>query len=157
MGLASVGSVVLRAVLARWDVRPDRAAIVGERTRRGLAILAGLVIGVAGIGAAAAFDLPHEISHQYDRFVLNQQIKPGQATRERLLNPANTGRLSAWRVALDSWEAEALHGTGAGTYQNEWNRHRDNNQDLVNAHSLYLEVLSDLGLVGLGCSRSASA
>ncbi len=149
VGLASVASVIVRAVLARWDVRPDRPPMLGERTRRGLAILAALVIGVAGIGAVVAFDLPREISHQYDRFVLNQQIKPGQAIRERLLNPANTGRLSAWRVAVDSWEADIVHGTGAGTYQNEWNRHRDNNQDLVNAHSLYLETLSDLGLVGL--------
>lgn len=149
VGLASVASVILRALLTRWDVRGDRPPMLGQRTRRALAVLAALVVGLAGAGAAVAFDLPHELSHQYDRFVVNQQLKPGQPVRERLLNPANTGRLAAWRVATDSWKSQALHGTGAGTYQNEWNRHRDNSQDLVNTHSLYLEVLSDLGLVGL--------
>jgi hypothetical protein len=149
VALATVAAVALRAVLARWDAPPDRTGAPGARMRRALAAGAVAVVVVAGAGAAAAFDLPHELSHQYDRFVINQQLKPGQPIRERLTNPANTGRLSAWRVAVKAWNSQPLHGTGAGTYQNEWNRQRDDTEDLVNAHSLYLEVLSDLGLVGL--------
>jgi len=149
VALASVASVVLRAVLAPWDVPREPASMRRMRTRRALAVLAAVVVSVAAVGAAAAVDLPHQISLQYDRFVANQQLKNGQPVRERLLNPANTGRLSLWRVAEDAWKSESFHGTGAGTYQNEWNRHRDVTQEAVNTHSLYLEVLSDLGLVGL--------
>jgi O-antigen ligase len=149
VGLASVASAILRAALARWDTPRERDPVLGGRVRRALTVLAAVVVAAAAGGGAVAFDLPHKLSHQYDRFVVNQQLKPGQPIRERLLNPANTGRLSAWRVAVDSWKSESLHGTGAGTYQNQWNRLRDEGQDLVNAHSLYLEVLSDLGLVGL--------
>ena len=148
VALASVASVLLRALLTRWDARPDRRRR-GARTRKAVATLTVLVVALAGAGAAAAFDMPHELSHQYDLFVANQQLKPGQPLRERLTNPANAARLSAWRVAVAAWKSQAFHGTGAGTYQNEWSRHRDSLLDLVNAHSLYLEALSDLGVVGL--------
>ncbi|HEU0318147.1 MAG TPA: O-antigen ligase family protein, partial [Solirubrobacteraceae bacterium] len=150
VGLAAVGSAVLRALLVRFDPRADeQGPRLDGRTRRALAALAVVVVVAGGGGAAAAFDLPDALSRQYVAFVKNEQLKPGQPIRARLLNPANTGRLSAWRVAVHTWKSETFHGTGAGTYQNEWNRQRDDNQDLVNAHSLYLEVLSDLGLVGL--------
>jgi hypothetical protein len=46
-----------------------------------------------------------------------------------------------------------LHGEGAGTYALAWAIHRPANfgpYQVVNAHSLYVENLSDLGLVGLG-------
>ena len=148
VALASVASVVLRALLAHWDARPDRRRR-DARARKGFATLTVLVVALAGGGAAVAFDLPHALSHQYDLFVGNQQLKPGQPLRERLTNPANAARLSAWRVAVAAWKSQPFHGTGAGTYQNEWNRRRDYLLDLVNAHSLYLEVSSDLGLVGL--------
>jgi len=55
-----------------------------------------------------------------------------------------------WRVAIDDgWKPERLHGTGAGTYQILWNRHRPDSTIVYDGHSLYAEVLGELGIVGL--------
>src|SRR4029077_11465545 len=59
------------------------------------------------------------------------------------------GRVDYWRAALDGFRQEPLLGTGAGTYQFAWRRYRKTQARVVHAHSLYLEALSDLGVVGL--------
>jgi hypothetical protein len=53
-------------------------------------------------------------------------------------------------VALDGFREQPLHGTGAGTYRISWDRFRAPPPVKVNdGHSLYLETLSELGVVGL--------
>ena len=42
----------------------------------------------------------------------------------------------------------AADGNGAGTYQLQWAQHRPYVFTVIDAHSLYLEVLGELGLVG---------
>ncbi len=108
-----------------------------------------LVVGLGGAGAA--FHVPHVISGQYHRFLSsNQQAGAGQSTvRSRLLDPANDNRLAIWDAAADAGGRELLHGTGAGTFQVVWNVNRPNAETIVNAHSVYLGTVSDLGLVGL--------
>src|SRR5205823_12632102 len=69
--------------------------------------------------------------------------------RARLTDPSSNGRLDYWRAALGGFEREPLHGTGAGTYQLTWWRSRDRAVQVMHAHSLYLEALSELGVVGL--------
>ena len=39
-------------------------------------------------------------------------------------------------------------GTGAGTYQFDWEKHRSIDVPLHNAHSLYLEAFAELGVIG---------
>jgi O-antigen ligase len=89
---------------------------------------------------------------------LYQQVRhfaraPAYATasdaRARLTDPSSNGRLDYWRAALDGFEREPLHGTGAGTYQLTWWRFRDSGVQVMHAHSLYLETLSELGVAGL--------
>ena len=52
-------------------------------------------------------------------------------------------------MALDEYRAQPLQGTGAGTYQRSWERERRSIAAVVDAHSLYLEVLAELGWPGL--------
>ena len=42
-----------------------------------------------------------------------------------------------------------MHGTGAGSFEREWLAERSIDQNVINAHNLYLEVLAELGWVGL--------
>ena len=67
----------------------------------------------------------------------------------RLAVAAGSGRWQNWSVALDQWQTAPATGTGAGDYRFEWNERRDLPLDVVNAHSLYLEVAGESGLVGL--------
>ena len=64
---------------------------------------------------------------------------------------ANRGIVDNWKVALDAFDDQPLHGQGAGTYENWWNANRPARQatyNVTDAHSLYLEALGELGIVG---------
>jgi hypothetical protein len=47
------------------------------------------------------------------------------------------------------FSASPLHGHGAGTYQILWDRSRPRFVYVINAHSLYLQAMAELGLPGL--------
>ncbi len=69
--------------------------------------------------------------------------------RERLTTPANNGRIDHWRTALIGFEVAPVRGTGAGTYALLWDQERQREYQVEDAHSLYLEMLAELGVVGL--------
>ncbi len=86
---------------------------------------------------------------QYDRFVAGDRLETSeQDLRSRLTDPANNGRVEQWRTAWRAFEREPLRGTGAGTYALEWDRARPSAYQVEDAHSLYAEVLGELGIVG---------
>jgi hypothetical protein len=69
-------------------------------------------------------------------------------TRERLTDPANNGRLPLWTAALDISRAHRFKGTGAGTYQQFYPQVRREKAYVTDTHSLYLQSLAELGVVG---------
>jgi hypothetical protein len=69
--------------------------------------------------------------------------------RARLSDPSNDGRTDLWRVALQGFSASPLHGYGAGMYQTLWDRNRPHFAYVINAHSLYLQAMAELGIGGL--------
>lgn len=68
------------------------------------------------------------------------------ATRYTTLS---TYRYDYWRVALDAFAREPVHGIGAGGWAVDWLRYRHERSYAVDAHSLPLQTLAELGLVGL--------
>jgi hypothetical protein len=148
IALAGLGAAALRAALLPVDglitrFNDRRAPLRRRYFVAGWAAAAAVVAGVlVAVGA------PGFIDRQYDGFVQgNYTIAENQ--RLRLLNPGNNGRLFHWRVAYDRFRAEPFHGDGAGTYENAWDRYRETGFDVLDAHSLYIEVMGELGLVGL--------
>jgi O-antigen ligase len=60
-----------------------------------------------------------------------------------------SNRYGYWRVALaDGFAKHPLLGVGAGGFGPLWLRYRDNSERVRVAHSLYVETLAELGLVG---------
>jgi tetratricopeptide (TPR) repeat protein len=57
-------------------------------------------------------------------------------------------RYDYWRVAADQWSGAPIAGTGAGSFTEHYFRDRRTTEDIRQAHSLELEVLGDLGLLG---------
>jgi hypothetical protein len=68
-----------------------------------------------------------------------------------VLTGSTEPRASLWRVAWHQFESHAAFGSGAGTFAVAWVRSGliDTRGGALDAHSLYLETLSELGLVGL--------
>ena len=64
------------------------------------------------------------------------------------LRSTDTLRYTYWDVALGAFARHPVAGTGAGGFAMEWRREPDRAEPAVDAHSLYIETLSELGLVG---------
>jgi O-antigen ligase len=140
-------AVVLRIALLRldaWFSDIFRAARISPRVRVGAAVAAA----AAAIMLVIALDVPGALGDQYDRFVEGSPSATGGDLRARLTNPANNGRIDTWDVAVDAFRDHELAGTGAGTYQNVWAANRPVAFFVRDAHSLYIEVLGELGVVG---------
>ena len=67
----------------------------------------------------------------------------------RLFTFSSDGRLDLWRIAVHDFESRPLLGSGAGSYENVYLRNRPTGSKVRDAHSLYLETLAELGVVGL--------
>lgn len=138
-GVVRVALLGLDARLARvpQDLVPRRAALVGV----------GAIL-VAGTGVALALGAPGWLKGEYNRLGDNS-VNAGNDIRTRLTDPGANGRFPLWRIAIREFDQAKLRGGGAGTFELAWDRWRPTADDVKNAHSLYLETLGELGVVGL--------
>jgi O-Antigen ligase len=119
--------------------------------RVGLAAATLLVVlgGVGGGLAVARAGGPTKlVGNAYDAFV-SPERPTGQDLNSRLVNLSGSGRADYWRVAWREFTENPVLGGGAGSYERYWVRDRPNAFFARNAHNLYLEVLGELGPVGL--------
>jgi O-antigen ligase len=70
----------------------------------------------------------------------------GGATRFATLQ---SNRYAYWRVALRAFDHEPVHGVGAGGWAVWWLRYRPFDDFAQDAHSLPLQTLAELGVVGI--------
>jgi tetratricopeptide (TPR) repeat protein len=115
------------------------------RRRAALAGWASLALAVVIAVAVSS----GTIANEYQRFVRPGAAGNAQDVRSRLTDPANNGRFGYWSVAWEQFKHAPAVGWGAGSYANAWARHRTNSLSVEDAHSLYLETLEELGVVGL--------
>ena len=72
----------------------------------------------------------------------------GDAVGTHLLSGSGNGRWQFWQAALAEFRSAPLQGGGAGSYEAWWDRHGSFSYAVRDAHSLYLETLGELGIVG---------
>jgi hypothetical protein len=65
------------------------------------------------------------------------------------LTTLQSDRYSYWRVAMDIFGQQPLRGVGAGGWSVAWLRMRPHNVGAQDAHSLPLQTMAELGVVGL--------
>jgi O-antigen ligase len=119
--------------------------------RREVARVAGWLVVVAAVLVAAAlvarFGSPVSMAKRgYDSFV--GAPTGGANLNSRLFSLSNDGRLPAWKVAMHGFSAHPLTGLGAGGFENYWNQHRTVDMKIRDAHSFYVETLSEEGIIG---------
>jgi hypothetical protein len=71
------------------------------------------------------------------------------AVRAHLLSSSGTGRWQLWESAVAAFRAHPGNGIGAGTFEAWWAERGTLPEFVRDAHSLYLETLGELGVVGL--------
>jgi O-Antigen ligase len=66
-----------------------------------------------------------------------------------LTTGGGSGRWQFWSAAADQWREHPLAGAGAGAFEPYWAEHGTLDWFVRNAHSLWLETLAELGVIGL--------
>jgi hypothetical protein len=99
-----------------------------------LAAAVAVVAVAAAVVAVAATDRGHSA------------VATASAQR---LSSLESNRYDYWKVALvDGFSSEPLRGVGTGGFSVLWLQHRNVPERAMVAHSLYVETLAELGLVG---------
>jgi hypothetical protein len=143
----ALGAAVIRFLALYLDERldawqPPRITTAHFFTAVGAIVLVVVIVGVAA-GA------PDKISTKWDHFIHENAVGHVDNPSARLSSFGNDGRIPQWEAAIDGFDEKPVLGTGAGTYALEWAKHRPYIFTVINAHSLYVEVMGELGIVGL--------
>ncbi|MFL5782457.1 MAG: O-antigen ligase family protein [Thermoleophilaceae bacterium] len=141
-------AIAIRAVsLMTVDRRLYAIDMTPERRRAGRLVAGGAAAVLLVVAIAAGG--PGWVKREYHGFVHAAPANSQVDLRARLTDPSSNGRIEHWRVAIDEFDTAPLHGSGAGTYEFAWHRLRNTTATVVDGHSLYVEVMSELGIVGL--------
>jgi hypothetical protein len=103
------------------------------------AVVALLAIALVRVGGPAG--AYHEFSHTAPTVKANKN--------RRLFSLSGSSRAQYWHVAWKDAEAHPWVGSGAGSFQRRWLRFRLAALPVLDAHSLFLETLAEVGLIGL--------
>ena len=146
VAVSALVALVVIAVEARFPLSPrgerraDRIATVGLLA----GLLAGAVVFIVAVGNPVDF-----FERRVDQF-RTQGSPTFEGGSSRFSFDAGTERLDLWEVALDDAADDPLLGSGAGGFQYSYTANRSNgDQDAKDAHSVELEVLTELGAPGL--------
>jgi len=141
IALACVGTGAFVVLVGRFA--PRFRVRIGRRAVAALAVAAVAVAAVAVV-AVDPVDRFRTFKKSPDEF---QQIET-DFTQNHLLSESGSGRWQFWSAAGDEFESRPLVGRGAGSYEAWWAEHGSLFRFIRDAHSLYLETLAELGLVG---------
>lgn len=137
-------ALLLFALLRRIERRQGRLTGRAVELSRHPTTLRAAGVGLATLAIAATLAVG---GRAWDEFTSPDVQLPNQSTGQ-ITDFSSAGRYDFWSVALDSFGEKPLLGGGAGAYEFAWERLRSLEQPVHNAHSLYLEAFSDLGLAG---------
>jgi tetratricopeptide (TPR) repeat protein len=99
--------------------------------------------------ALVAFFAVHPV-RRFDQFKNNSAVagSHGTFTTNHLVSTSGSGRWQFWSAAVSQFRAHPLNGGGAGSWQAWWLQHGSLPVPSQFAHSLYLEALGELGILG---------
>jgi hypothetical protein len=143
--LAGIALALALFAALRWAERRG-----GQLTGRAIelsrnpSLLRGIAAGIAviAIGVVVAVG-----GRAWDQFSSPDLQFPSEPERH-FSQFSGAGRHDFFRVAIDSFGEKPVLGSGAGTYEFAWERHRSIAHPVHDAHSLYLEAFAELGAVG---------
>jgi O-Antigen ligase len=148
VGACMLAAGALRLLSLPLDRRLSQLRRVRRPPSHGTRVAIGGTLGVLVVALAVSLGGIGLAHRQYDKFVHTNGNATAVQTRDRLSDVTNNGRLSLWKAAAHIYDTQKLRGTGAGTYQLYYPQFRTEGLYVADAHSLYLQSLAELGLVG---------
>jgi hypothetical protein len=105
---------------------------------------------VVVVGLILALLVSHPVRHWQSFKAPPVPPKPGQIdyVQTHLFSANGSGRWQFWGAALHEFEKRPVGGKGAGSFEAWWAQHGSLAVFVRDAHSLYLETLGELGIVG---------
>jgi hypothetical protein len=147
--LVVVAAALVTAALAIMFARLERAIDVPHAVRIAFSGVLAVVVLAAVVGAFGRYGAPQTMArHAWNSFKA-PPTPTQQNLNERLFSFSGNGRVTLWKAAWRDHEANPTLGSGAGTYYEWWYRHRSGEFQVLDAHSLYVETLAELGPIGL--------
>jgi hypothetical protein len=142
----AVLQIVLVLVLGLAARRLD----LSERFRRaaGAMVLVGLVLVLAG-GLFRLGDPVASVHRAFDSFAAPAPANDPVDLNNRYTSFGGNGRVELWSYAWHEVLAHPLLGTGAGSFERDWQLNPNPPFKVRDAHTLYLETLAELGPIGL--------
>jgi O-Antigen ligase len=144
----ALAAVVAGSALARFGNRIPGLSSPGGRADRIVLVGLGCLAAVAAIGFVIKTGNPVDwVSERAEEFKEGESDFSDQASRFTF--NAGSNRYDLWRVAVDDAQADPLLGDGAGGYEYSYLRQKEApKQTARDAHSVELEILSELGIPG---------
>jgi UDP-GlcNAc:undecaprenyl-phosphate GlcNAc-1-phosphate transferase len=130
---------------ANWAMRRDAARLSKVATTIAVILVAAPCVA----GVVRFSSLESKVSDQWHAFVQLNGSGSGSSAQSRLLSGGGD-RYDYWRIAWHSFTEHPLAGVGAGNYIEPYYLHRQTDQSIDNPHSLEMQVLSELGVLGVG-------
>lgn len=136
-----------------WAAAVHTASLLGPRRhalRRSMAVVcAGLAVcGLVGASLSAG-SIRDALHDQYQEFA-SPGAPSAVSTGSTRLGLGNENRYEYWRVAVRAWRDHPVAGVGAGNYDVTYYRERQIAEDIRQPHSVALQTLGELGLIGAG-------
>jgi len=148
----SAAVFIALACLATAAVFGLGARLLGGRIRPGAAL--GRLVVFATLVAAAVAVAAADLVERFEKFKTPPEeltaFEGGDFVKQHLLSGSGSGRWQLWAAAVEEWEQFPMLGEGAGSYESWWAEHASITQFVKDAHSLYLESLGELGVIGFG-------
>jgi tetratricopeptide (TPR) repeat protein len=148
LALPLVAALVVSGAGSVLNPPPDDLLAAGHTGHRLLALLALLMLAQGAlVGARGLLPWSGRVPPRIARLIAAAAGLCALVATPFLL--AGHERLHYWRVAWRELVANPAFGSGAGTFVDWWVRVRTVPQSALEAHSLYLETLAELGPLGL--------
>ena len=143
LAMLAVAVVVAAAVRYLLDGRIERISEprLERRTWIRIGIGAAIVVVVAIVLADPA--------QRWEEFKSPPTVADTAGERHIFSRGGSSGRWQFWSAAYGAFETEPFRGIGAGGYPAWWNQHGTLPSDTRNAHSLAMDTLAELGVVGI--------
>ena len=119
---------------------PERVHV--SRTAKRVAAVTALLVLAGGIVAANP-------AQRFEDLKEPPQVFNADYVQSHIVSTSGNGRWQFWEAAVDQFEDNPVLGGGAGSYEAWWAQHGTLDYFTRNAHSLFVETLGELGLVGL--------